>query len=63
ASLVGTNIGSNVTVFGSLATILVLGTARRYGIEVSAFKYAGIGLVTVPLMVLAATLLLWLTAR
>jgi len=63
ASLVGTNIGSNVTVFGSLATMLVLGSARRYGIEVSAFKYAGIGLVTVPLMVLAATLLLWLTAR
>jgi len=59
ASLVGTNVGSNVTVFGSLATMLVLGTARRYGIQVSAFQYVGIGLVTVPLMVLTATLVLW----
>ncbi|HVC32994.1 MAG TPA: SLC13 family permease [Chloroflexota bacterium] len=63
ASLVGTNVGSNVTVFGSLATMLVLYAARRYDIRVSAFQFLKIGLLTTPLMILASTTVLWLQLR
>ncbi|MGH2461895.1 MAG: ArsB/NhaD family transporter [Chloroflexota bacterium] len=63
ASLIGTNVGPNVTVFGSLATILVLNAARRYDISISPVQYFRIGALTTPLMVLAATVALWLLVR
>ncbi len=63
ASLIGTNIGPNVTVFGSLATMLVLHAASRHGIRVGMFQYLKVGLLTTPLMILAATLVLWLLTR
>jgi arsenical pump membrane protein len=63
ASLIGTNVGPNVTFFGSLANLLVLSAARRYGIPVPTGAYLLTGLVTVPLMLLAATLVLWLLVR
>jgi arsenical pump membrane protein len=63
ASLIGTNIGPNVTVFGSLATILVLHAARRNRIDVSSVQYLKIGLLTVPLMIVASTMILWLVLR
>ncbi len=63
ASLIGTNVGPNVTVFGSLATILVLNAARRQGIIISPVRYLGVGALTTPLMILASTLVLWLMLR
>jgi arsenical pump membrane protein len=63
ASLIGTNVGPNVTIFGSLATMLVLQAARRNGIRVSPIDYLMVGLLTTPLMLLAATLTLWLLVR
>jgi arsenical pump membrane protein len=63
ASLIGTNVGPNVTVFGSLATMLVLQAARRYGIEVRSRTYLVVGLLTTPPMIVAATTVLWLLSR
>jgi|SRR5579884_2066414 len=63
ASLIGTNVGPNVTVFGSLATMLVLHAADRHGIRVSPMQYLRVGLLTTPLMILAATLVLWWLVR
>lgn len=64
ASLIGTNVGPNVSVFGSLATLLVLHAARRRGVAVRARDYLLIGLLTTPPMILAAAITLWaLTAN
>lgn len=63
AALVGTNIGPNVTVFGSLATMLVLRSAGRSRLTIGGWSYLAIGLITTPLMMLAATTVLWLLAR
>ncbi len=63
ASLIGTNVGPNVTVFGSLATMLVLHAADRHGIRIRATQYLRVGLLTTPLMLLAATLVLWWLVR
>jgi len=62
AALIGTNLGPNVTVFGSLATMLILQSARRRGIQVSAGEYLRIGVLTTPPMILAATLVLVVNA-
>ncbi len=63
ATVIGTNLGPNVTVFGSLATMLVLSTARKYGIEISAGQYLRVGLLTTPLMLVTASTLLLALAR
>lgn len=63
AALIGTNIGPNVTVFGSLATMLVLRAAARRRVHVGGWSYLGIGLITTPLMMLAASTVLWLVGR
>lgn len=63
ATLIGTNVGPNVTEFGSLATMLVLRSAQRGDIHVGAGRYLLIGLLTTPLMVLAAATVLWLVSR
>src|SRR5579884_3104575 len=63
ASLIGTNVGPNVTVFGSLATMLVMYAANRRGFKVNPIEYLKIGLLTTPLMILASTLGLWLLTR
>ena len=61
AALLGTNIGPNVTLSGSLATLLVLTAARKKGEEIRAWDFLKIGLAVTPLTLLAATLMLWLT--
>jgi len=58
ATIIGTNLGPNVTVFGSLATMLVLTVARQRGIEITPGEYLRVGLVTTPLMIAAASLVL-----
>lgn len=63
AGLIGTNVGPNVTVFGSLATMLVLHAARRRGIKVRPTEYLKVGLLTTPWMILASTFVLWLLVR
>ena len=58
ATIIGTNLGPNVTVFGSLATMLVLSAARQRGIEITPGQFLRVGLLTTPPMIAVAALLL-----
>jgi arsenical pump membrane protein len=60
-TLLGANIGPTLTTYGSLATILWLNVLRKRGIEVSVRDYLAIGVVTMPVVLAAATVTLWLT--
>lgn len=60
AAVLGVNLGPNVTVVGSLATMLWRATLAQRGVEVTPAELAKAGLlVTAPALVVA-TLLLWL---
>ena len=59
--LLGTNIGPNLTLFGSLATMLVLTTARKKGEEIRGLDFFRVGMIVTPLTLLAAAVTLWLT--
>jgi arsenical pump membrane protein len=54
ALLIGVDLGPNLSVTGSLATILWLVALRREGHEISAWKFLGLGLVVVPPALLLA---------
>jgi arsenical pump membrane protein len=62
-TLLGVNLGPNLTVFGSLATILCLSSARRQGIDISPRAFLGTGLLVAPPTLLAAGAVLWLLLR
>ena len=61
ALLVGTNVGPMVLLWGSLATLLWRERCRARGVEVSARHFATIGLVGVPIVLVATTLALTVT--
>ena len=61
SALLGTNIGPNLTLFGSLATMLVLSTARKKGEEIRGLDFFKVGMIVTPLTLLAAAAALWLT--
>jgi arsenical pump membrane protein len=52
--LLGVNLGPNLTIIGSLATILVLSLARQVGASVSFRDYLRLGLIMTPALLLAA---------
>jgi arsenical pump membrane protein len=59
AALIGVDLGPNLSVTGSLATILWLVAVRREGHDVSAWRFLGLGLVVMPpaLILALATLI------
>ena len=57
AALVGVNVGPNLTVNGSLATLLWLAILRRNGVPMSGAAFAKIGIVATPVALVAAALL------
>jgi arsenical pump membrane protein len=61
AALVGANVGSMITPFGSLATMLVFAFARRDGEEVRAGQLVKLGLWAVPAIVVLTVLALAFT--
>lgn len=63
AALLGTNIGPNLTLSGSLATLLVLTAARKKGEDLRALDFFRVGLLVTPVTLLAAVFALWLTFR
>jgi len=63
AALLGTNLGPNLTVIGSLATMLALSIIGSKGMRVSGVQYLKVGAVTVPLLLLGSVLGLWLALR
>jgi arsenical pump membrane protein len=54
ALLVGVDSGPNLSVTGSLATILWLIALRREGQDVSAWKFLSVGVIVMPPALLAA---------
>lgn len=60
ATVLGPDLGPNVTTVSSLATILWVLQLRRYGITVSLRQYLFLGLLVVPPMLLIGTLMIWL---
>jgi arsenical pump membrane protein len=60
-ALLGSNLGPNITIVGSLATLLVLGSAKKKGVDLGAKDLLRIGGITTPLVLLAAGLSLSLT--
>jgi arsenical pump membrane protein len=64
ALLIGVDIGPNLSVTGSLATILWLVALRREGQEVSAWRFLAIGcLVMPPALIAALASFVWLAMR
>jgi arsenical pump membrane protein len=62
ALLIGVDLGPNLSVTGSLATILWLVALRREGVEVSAGKFLRTGVLVMPPALLASTLALLVTS-
>ena len=60
-TLVGVNIGPTLTTYGSLATMLWLTTVRKRGLQVSTLLYLRVGLVTMPIVLIATLLALLIT--
>jgi arsenical pump membrane protein len=63
ALLIGVDLGPNLSVTGSLATILWLIVLRREGLNVSAGKFLKAGVLVMPPALLLATVALSLTAQ
>jgi arsenical pump membrane protein len=63
AVLVGVNTGPNLTYVGSLATLLWRRVLRRQGAEPSTIEFLRLGVVSVPPVLLAATIALWASLR
>lgn len=59
-ALLGCNIGPNLTLTGSLATMLVITRARKRGENIGAGDFFRAGLITTPLVLLAGAIALWL---
>ena len=61
AALLGCNLGPNLTLAGSLATMLVITAARKKGEDIGAWEFFRAGLYTTPLLLLISSLTLALT--
>lgn len=60
AMLVGVNVGPNLTYVGSLATLLWRRVMRAHGEPTELGEFVRLGLLTVPAIVVASTVTLWL---
>jgi len=60
---VGADLGPNLTVVGSLSTMLWLLILRRRDLEVSALQYLRVGAMVTPIMLICSAAVLWLTSR
>jgi len=58
AVLIGVDLGPNLSVTGSLATILWLIALRRENVEISAWEFMKVGLLAMPLALLSSLLVL-----
>jgi arsenical pump membrane protein len=59
-TLIGANIGPTLTTYGSLATMLWLTVVRKRGIAITTREYLRISLITMPPVLIAAMIALWL---
>jgi arsenical pump membrane protein len=61
--LIGVDLGPNLSVTGSLATVLWLIALRREGIRIGTWQFLKVGLIVMPPALLLATLAIALLAR
>ena len=59
AMLIGVDLGPNLSITGSLATILWMVALRREGVEVNALRFLRVGLLVMPPALVASLLVLW----
>jgi arsenical pump membrane protein len=59
AILIGVDLGPNLSVTGSLATILWLIALRREKVEITAWEFFKIGIIAMPVAMVASLLALW----
>ena len=59
AILIGVDLGPNLSVTGSLATILWLIALRRERVEITAWEFFKIGAIVMPVALIASLLFLW----
>jgi arsenical pump membrane protein len=59
-TILGADLGPNLTTVGSLATMLWLVILRRKGLDISTLDYLKLGLTVVPVMLVVGALLIWL---
>ena len=59
AMLIGVDLGPNLSVTGSLATILWLIALRRERVEITAWEFFRIGVIAMPIALIASLLFLW----
>jgi arsenical pump membrane protein len=60
ATIFGCDLGPNITIVGSLATIIWLLILRQRKLDVSGLDYFKVGVVVTPLMLLAGACTIWL---
>ena len=63
ATVVGTSVGPNLTVVGSLATLIWLSVVRGRGVKVTARDYLKLGAISTPPILLSAAIGLWISVR
>jgi arsenical pump membrane protein len=59
AVLIGVDLGPNLSVTGSLATILWLIALRRENVEITAWDFLKVGIVAMPIALAGSLLVLW----
>jgi arsenical pump membrane protein len=59
AILIGVDLGPNLSVTGSLATILWLIALRREGVKITAWQFFKVGMIAMPVALIASLLFLW----
>ena len=60
ATILGVDLGPNLTTVGSLATMLWLVVMRRKGLDITTLDYVKLGLLTIPVMLIVSSLEIWL---
>ncbi len=63
AALIGVNAGPNLTYVGSLATLLWRRVLHAEDAEVELGEFSRLGAITVPCVLVASTVALWLAVR
>ncbi len=62
-SVVGCDLGPNLTTVGSLSTLMWLALLRQRGLEISTTQYLKVGVLIAPVALAAAIAALWLASR
>jgi arsenical pump membrane protein len=60
ATILGVDLGPNLTTVGSLATMLWLVVLRRKGLDINNADYFKLGLLAIPAMLLISSFEIWL---